>query len=195
VERIFEPFYTKKVMGRTGTGLGMAVVWGTVQDHNGYIDIQTHIHEGTTFTLYFPATREKAEKARSEIPIIDYMGKGESILVVDDIEEQREIASKIFDRLGYKVELASSGEEAVEYLKKHTADLVVLDMIMDPGMDGLETYQRILEIHPGQKAIIASGFSETDRVKQTLQLGAGAYIRKPYLLEKIGLAVREALDK
>ena len=195
MERIFEPFFTKKVMGRTGTGLGMAVVWGTVKDHDGYIDVQSRIDKGTTFTLYFPAAREKLEKDQSPLSIEDYMGKGESILVVDDIEEQREIASSMLRRLGYSAISVSSGEEAVAYLEEHSVDLIILDMIMDPGIDGLETYQRILESHPGQKAIIASGFSETDRVKEALKLGAGAYIKKPYLLERIGIAVREELDR
>lgn len=194
MERIFEPFFTKKVMGRSGTGLGMAVVWGTVKDHNGHIDVQSLTERGTTFTLYFPATREKYKKNQFPLSIEDYMGKGESILVVDDVEEQREIAFSMLKRLGYSVILVSSGEEAVDYLANHSVDLVILDMIMDPGIDGLETYQRILEFHPGQKAIIASGFSETDRVKEALRLGVGAYVKKPYLLEKIGFAVRDELD-
>ncbi len=99
MERIFEPFYTKKVMGRSGTGLGMAVVWGTVKDHKGYIDMKSNIGEGTTFTLYFPVTRKELAKDESLLSIEDYMGKGESILVVDDVEEQREIASRILKKL------------------------------------------------------------------------------------------------
>ena len=194
MEKIFEPFYTKKKMGRSGTGLGMAVVWGTVKDHNGYIDVQSAEGKGTTFTLYFPVTRKSVEE-RSEISIKDYMGKGEGILVVDDVEEQRQTASGMLRELGYSVAMVSSGEEAVEYLRTNKIDLLVLDMIMDPGMDGLETYRKIIEIHPGQKAIIASGFSETDRVKKVLSLGAGAYIRKPFLLEKIGVAVKKELEK
>ncbi len=123
------------------------------------------------------------------------MGKGEAILVVDDVEEQRKTASGMLKELGYSVASVSSGEEAVEYLKANEADLLVLDMIMDPGMDGLETYKTILEIHPGQKAVIASGFSETDRARKLQHLGAGPYIRKPFLLEKIGIAVKEELEK
>ena len=194
LEKIFEPFYTKKKMGRSGTGLGMAVVWGTVKDHNGYIDVQSTEGKGTTFTLYFPVTRKSVEE-KSEISLRDFIGKGEAILVVDDVEEQRNIASGMLKELGYSVVSVSSGEEAVEYLKANKVDLLVLDMIMDPGMDGLDTYKKILELHPGQKAIIASGFSETGRAKEIQGLGAGAYIRKPFLLEKIGLAVKEELEK
>ncbi len=124
-----------------------------------------------------------------------FSGNGESILIVDDVEEQRRIASGMLKELGYSVISVSSGEEAVEYLKTNKVDLLVLDMIMEPGMDGLDTYKKILEIHPGQKVIIASGFSETDRVKEAQRLGAGTYIRKPFLLEKIGHAAKEELGK
>ncbi|MFH1629403.1 MAG: PAS domain S-box protein [Pseudomonadota bacterium] len=195
IEKIFEPFYTKKKMGRSGTGLGMAVVWGTVKDHNGYIDIQSTEGKGTTFTLYFPVTRKGLPEDDSHLAIETYRGNGESLLIVDDVEEQRKIASGMLKELGYSVVSVSSGEEAVEYLKTNKVDLLVLDMIMDPGMDGLDTYKNILELHSGQKAIIASGFSETDRVKQVQSLGAGAYIRKPYTLAKIGIAVKEELEK
>ena len=195
IDKIFEPFYTKKKMGRSGTGLGMAVVWGTVKDHNGYIDVQSTEGKGTTFTLYFPVTRERLAENKSHLAIDSYKGNGEAILIVDDVEEQRKIASSMLKEIGYSVVSVSSGEEAVEYLKTNKADLLLLDMIMDPGMDGLDTYKKIIEIHPGQKAIIASGFSETDRVKELQNLGAGVYIRKPLLLEKIGLAVKKELEK
>ena len=171
------------------------MVWGTVKDHRGYIDIQSSQGKGSTFTLYFPVTRRESPTNESPLPIKSFEGRGESILIVDDVEEQREIASRILGKLNYAVTTVSSGEEALEYLRGRSADLVVLDMIMDPGMDGLETYRKILERNPGQRAIIVSGFSETQRVKEAQRLGAGAYIRKPYLLEKIGTAVREELDK
>jgi PAS domain S-box-containing protein len=192
-EKIFEPFYTKKNMGRSGTGLGLAIVWGTVKDHNGYIDVQTKVGEGSTFTLYFPVTREALTVPQQKQPIDQYMGRGESVLVVDDIAEQREIASELLKRLGYKVHAVSGGEEAVEYLRNNKADIVILDMIMTPGIDGLETYRRILEINPGQKAILVSGFSQTERVSEAQKLGAGAYIKKPYIMETIGTAIRNEL--
>jgi len=80
-------------------------------------------------------------------------------------------------------------------MKRNKADLLLLDMIMEPGIDGLETYKRILKLHPGQKALIASGFSETGKVREAQRLGAGAYIKKPYVLERIGLAIRAELEK
>ncbi|MDP1992491.1 MAG: response regulator [Syntrophales bacterium] len=193
--KIFEPFYTKKVMGRSGTGLGLAVVWGTVKDHNGCIDVRSEEGKGSTFTLYFPVTREALSIAQEAVSPEIYRGKGESILVVDDVKEQRELATSMLTRLGYQVTSVSGGEEAVDYVRTNKVDLIVLDMIMDPGIDGMETYQRILETHPRQKAVIVSGFSETDRVRKAQALGAGAYIRKPYVREKIGLAIRQELDR
>ena len=195
MERIFEPFYTKKVMVRSVTGLGMAVVLGTVKDHRGYIDIQSAKGKGTTFTIYFPVTRKELSKDKSHLSIKEYMGKGESVLIVDDVAQQRDIASSILNKLHYSVTTVSSGEEAIDYLKENSANLLLLDMIMEPGIDGLETYKRILKLHPSQKAIIVSGFSETKRVKAAQKLGAGVYVKKPFLLEKIGLAVRKELDK
>jgi CheY-like chemotaxis protein len=195
IERIFEPFYTKKTMGRSGTGLGMAVVWGTVKDHNGHIDVQSDLGEGSTFTLYFPVTRKKLPTAKQSIAVDKYRGNGESILVVDDIKEQREIASGMLEKLGYNVMSVPSGEEALDYMQENTADLLLLDMIMSPGMDGLETYQKILNFHPEQKAVIASGFSESEKVKDAQRIGAGPYVKKPYSFENIGLAIKGELSK
>jgi PAS domain S-box-containing protein len=195
IKRIFEPFYTKKVMGKSGTGLGLAVVWGTVKDHHGYIDVQSEKGKGSTFMLYFPVSREEIGKDEKTISLVDYMGKGESILVVDDVKEQRDLATSMLERLEYQVATIASGEAAIEYVKNKKVDLIVLDMIMDPGIDGMETYRRILEIIPDQKAVIVSGFSETDRVRKAQEMGAGAFVRKPYILEKIGLAIRKELDR
>ncbi len=119
----------------------------------------------------------------------------ETILMVDDVADQRDIAGRMLGKLGYTVVTAASGEEAVAYLSTNKVDLVVLDMIMPPGIDGLETYRRIVVHHPDQKAVIASGFSENERVSALQDLGAGEYLRKPYTLEKIGLAVRHELDR
>jgi CheY-like chemotaxis protein len=182
-------------MGRSGTGLGMSVVWGTVKDHRGYIDINSIEGKGATFTLFSPATREALKPDSNSVPIDEYKGSGESILVIDDVEEQREIASTILTKLDYAVASVSSGEEAIEYMKNNSPDLLIIDMIMDPGIDGLDTYKKIIEFHPNQKAIIASGFFRTDRIGQLQKMGAGQYIKKPYTLAKIGSAVKEELGR
>lgn len=192
LERIFEPFYTKKVMGRSGTGLGLAVVWNVVQDHEGYIDVQS-TESSTTFELYFPITREALADRESSLPLGDYKGAGETILVVDDEETQRVIVCDMLNFLGYKTEAVSNGEEAVEYLQEHTVDLILLDMIMDPGINGRETYERVIKIHPNQKAVMASGFAETDEVREAQRLGAGGFVKKPFTLEKIGFAIKYEL--
>jgi len=194
LERIFEPFYTKKVMGRSGTGLGLAVVWNTVQDHNGYINVESR-EKATAFELYFPATREKVTAEEEEVPLENYLGHGEKILVVDDEERQREIAGGILTRLGYNAETVSSGEEAIVYVNEDPVDLVVLDMVMPKGINGRETYEEIIRIRPGQKAVIASGYARTKEVDVAQGLGAGKYIKKPYTLAKVGLAVKEELEK
>ncbi|MFP4225781.1 MAG: response regulator [Desulfobacterales bacterium] len=193
LEHIFEPFYTKKKMGRSGTGLGMAVVWGTVRDHQGYIDIKSQTGAGTTVTLYFPATRNIRE-AEKLLPLDDYMGNGESVLVIDDVKEQREITSNMLAALGYTVETVPSGDAAVEFLRQQSVDLIVLDMIMDPGMDGLDTYRKIIENRADQTTLIVSGYSETERILKAQKLGAGAFLKKPFTLDKLGQAVKNELS-
>jgi PAS domain S-box-containing protein len=195
LQRIFEPFFTKKKMGRSGTGLGMAVVWGTVQDHKGRIDVRSVEGRGTEVTAFFPATRESFSKAALEPSLDAYKGTGETILVVDDMNEQREIAAKIITQLGYVAKSVDSGEQAVEFLKHEKADLLILDMIMDPGIDGLETYHRVKVSNPQQKAIITSGYAETERVRTAQRLGAGGYLRKPYTVQNLAVAIKAELNR
>jgi len=193
-EKIFEPFYSKKKLGRSGTGLGMSVIWGTVKDHNGYIDLKSEMGKGTSISIILPASRETIE-GRTDGPDIDvYKGNGEQVLVVDDLEDQRVIASQIIESLGYEVASCSSGWEALTYLKSKKADLVILDMIMQDDMDGLDTFIEIRKLNPLQKAIIASGFSETHRVHKMQELGAGEYLRKPYTIAQLGRAVSAAIN-
>ncbi|MBU0960631.1 MAG: response regulator [Proteobacteria bacterium] len=194
LKKIFEPFYSKKVMGRSGTGLGLAIVWNTVHDHDGFIDVQSD-GGGTTFNLYFPIT-DKAVEEEADSPFIEqYRGCGENILVVDDQEKQQKIARNLLDSLGYKTDTVSSGEEAVNYIKMKEVDLIVLDMIMDAGINGRQTYEEILKINPKQRALIASGFAENDEVQKTILLGASQFVKKPYSLAQMGQAVKQALSQ
>jgi len=164
----------------------------TISTVNRYVDRPLRGYDDVNIGEY--AILSVSDKDLS-IPIKDYKGNQETILVVDDMESQQEISCKMLDKLGYKTKAVSSGEEAVEYLKENTVDLLLLDMIMDPGINGRETYEKIIEIHPKQKAIIVSGFAQTDEVKKAQKLGAGQYIKKPVTFEKIGLAVKEELEK
>ncbi len=196
LDKIFEPFYTSKKMGKSGTGLGMAVVWGTVKDHQGYINCESQLGIGTTFTLFFPVTAKSALHQLQTVPLAnEYRGDGEKILVIDDIEEQRDIAATILTELGYRVTTASSGEEALVLARREHFDLLLLDMILGSGLDGLDTYRQFLLLAPGQKAIIISGFSETARITEALRLGVGQLVRKPYMIVTLGAAIREELNR
>ena len=165
-----------------------------VQDQKGYIDVASN-EKGTTFSLFFPVTRDGILETRLSTPVEDYKGNNEIILVVDDVESQREISCKMLGTLGYRTKAVASGEEAIAYVKEHQVDLLLLDMIMEPGMSGRETYEKILTFHPAQKAIIASGYAETDDVVAVQKMGAGLYIRKPLTLEKLGMAIKSGLGK
>ena len=193
INHIFEPFYSKKVMGRSGTGLGLAVVWNTVQDHGGTIQVRSS-DSGTVFELNFPVTEESEFDRPQSLQVSELKGSDEKILVVDDEQQQREIGCTMLTSMGYDVESVDSGEDALVYLKEKQVDLVVLDMIMDPGMNGLTTYEKILQIFPGQKAIIVSGFSENKEVAEAQKLGAGQYIKKPFNYIQLGSAVKKALS-
>lgn len=193
INRIFEPFYSRKVIGRSGTGLGMAVVWGTVDDHCGYISVESEEAIGTCIDIYLPITDSPPQKTTADTKITLKWGNGENLLVVDDQEDQREIATELLKHLGYKVNSVSSGEAAILYLREHNVALVILDMLMQPGMDGLETYKQILAIRKEQRVIIASGYAKANRIQETKALGVLDYVIKPYTLSKLSRAVYRAL--
>lgn len=196
LDRIFEPFYTKKVLGRSGTGLGLSIVWNTVHDHNGYI-LVTSEKGKTLFQVFFPVTDVLPEAAEPDriYTLSDYSGHNETILVVDDVASQRRITSNMLKRLGYQVKIVSSGEEAIALVRKNKIDLAVLDMIMDPGISGLETFRELKLIDPDISAVITSGYSKTKDVDKAQELGAGSFIKKPYSLQRLGLTLKEELDK
>ncbi len=193
IEHIFEPFYTKKVMGRSGTGLGLAIVWNTMQDHHGKITIKSS-ERGTCFQLYFPVSVQKEIDQVENLTTEKFTSNNEHILIVDDEPQLREIASLMLQNIGYQVDSVCSGELAIKFVKDNPVDLIVMDMLMEPGINGRQTYEEILKLYPDQKAIVASGFSESNDIKAALELGAGGFIKKPYSLAKLGQAVEEALN-
>ncbi len=191
LKKIFEPFYTKKKMGRSGTGLELALVWNTVHEYGGTVKVESDSN-GTAFYIYIPATDNQQEEKKIPARQEHIHGAG-TILVADDESLLRDVTMNILATLGYKVITAESGEEALEYLKNNEVDLVILDMNMGNGLNGLQTYQEIIKIHPGQKAFIMSGFTEESTVMEAMELGVKRFIKKPYNMETLGQAVKEVL--
>lgn len=189
---IFEPFYSRKITARSGTGLGLAVVWNTMQDHKGSVSVKSS-DKGSVFRLYFPATKQAIASVEKPATLAYLQGNFEKILVVDDDGQQLLIAEQLLTALNYTPCLVNSGEAALAFLQQEPAALVILDMIMSTGMNGLETYTTILARFPGQKALIASGFSENVDVQQARDLGASAFVRKPYSLGEMGSAIKQTL--
>ena len=190
-DKIFEPFFTTKSADRRrGSGLGLSVVQAIVHDHNGYLDLESQPGKGTTFSVYLPISRKAVDTDRAE-EIKEGAG---SVLIVDDDELQHEVAGRILRVLGYTVSVVSSGEKAVDYLREQPVDLVLLDMIMPGGWDGLDTYRKMLEVRPGQKAIIVSGYADSERVQRVQALGAGAFLRKPATMKRLAQAVRDEME-
>jgi CheY-like chemotaxis protein len=148
---------------------------------------------GSRFTLYVPATENEIVARALPLEEVELQGHGEHILVVDDESIIRGMVEKMLTNLGYQVSTVASGEAAVEFLHNRSADLLLLDMLMEPGMNGYQTFKQIKALYPQQRALIASGFSESQDVKKTQALGAGAYLKKPYTLHELGLAIQKEL--
>ena len=196
-DKLFDPFFTtRKADKQRGSGLGLSVVRGIVKDHQGFIDLESTVGKGTTFSLYLPACQDKIQPVAPEK---HYTGT-ETILVVDDDKLQIEVMTRLLQTLGYTVENAHSGEEALRLFatykaKGHFPKLIILDMVMGEGMDGAQIYQELKAINPKQRAVIVSGYAESPRVNLAQTLGAGVYLRKPITLEKLSEAVRQELDR
>lgn len=200
LNRLFEPFYMKRKMRVSrGSGLGLAVVYGVLKDHKGFIDVQAPAGRGLGLRVYLPVTGAAAAPVSPSVKT-PYQGS-ETILVVDDDEEQRKATVSWLRHIGYQVLSAPHGRAAVETIRTRDQSggdpvaVVLLDMVMGDDWDGLKTYQHILEINPRQKAIMVSGFAVIGRIKEALRLGAGQYLQKPYTAEELGRAVRQELDK
>ncbi len=200
LERVFEPFQPRKVGDRvSSTGLSLSVVYRVLQEHRGFVDIQYREGAGTTYTLYFPAAGHSQDTGPADSE--DYSGH-ETVLVLDDSKAHREMAAELLQRLGYHVITAEDGPSAIERFRearksggRWKIDLAILDLVLGDAFDGLEAYKQILEICPGQKAILVSGFAEYSRIVEARKLGLSRYLQKPYCLQTLGQAVRAELDK
>ncbi|MFA5043094.1 MAG: response regulator [Kiritimatiellia bacterium] len=205
LNRMFEPFYARdKAHSQKRSGLELAIVYAVLKEHKGFIDVRALPEKGSDFIVYFPVSLAGQAGALPEIrehqDHLDFRGN-ETVLVVDDDENQRRIVARWLRTVGYKVLTANNGRAAIELFDSAARaqgpaiDLVLLDMIMADDFDGLETYKKMLEFNPRQKAIIVSGFAATDRIKEALKLGAGQYIQKPYDFDNLGHTIRRELDK
>jgi two-component system, cell cycle sensor histidine kinase and response regulator CckA len=193
LRRIFEPFFsTKKADRCRGSGLGLSTAYAVLHDHGSYLDVETKLGSGTTFTVLFPEC-DLQPIPQGSAPLV---GGHEQLLVVDDEPMQRQVARHLLERLGYQVNLALSGEQAVSMVASGLLpDLAILDMSLGSGMDGAETYRQLLALVPGLRAIVLSAYAETDRVNVALGLGAGRFVRKPIDIATIASVVREELDR
>ncbi len=192
LDRIFDPFYSTKKMGRSGTGLGLSIVWNTVQQLNGWIEVKDN-KPGAIFEIYLPATTEQAGSNQAENIVRPLRGNGETILLIDDQPEQNETLVNLLSDLGYITYSVTSGEDGIKFLQTKDVHLVLLDMIMGDGLNGRETYEKILHIRPGQKAIIISGYSRNEEIIKAKALGAAFYLEKPVTMPILSVAIRQTL--
>lgn len=189
---VFDPFYTTKVKGKSGTGLGLSIVWNTVQEHNGWIELHDN-NPGAKFEIYLPATTDQMtrEEGASISPL---HGNGESVLLIDDEQNQNELMSNLLTSIGYHTHCVTSGEQGLHYLKENTVDIILLDMIMGEGLNGRETFEKIIEENPGQKTIVVSGYAENEEISAIKGLGVSYILEKPVTLIQVGLAIKKALN-
>ncbi|MBW1721345.1 MAG: PAS domain S-box protein [Deltaproteobacteria bacterium] len=192
LEHLFEPFFTTKEKGR-GSGLGLASVYGIVKGHGGYIDVESEQGKGSTFCLFFPASRKSIVRPVQHIGPVE--GRG-NILLVDDEERVLYSTSKLIEHLGYRVLTARSGFEAVEVYRDgfDEIDLVILDVVM-PEMNGAMTFEKLKEINPSVKVLLSSGFSIEGLASSILEQGGDGFIQKPFRLEELSRKMKEIMEK
>lgn len=194
-DKIFDPFFTtKKASKQRGSGLGLTFVHGIIRDHRGYIVLESHVGQGTIFSVYLPISRNAVQvDEQSGMP-----HGTERILVVDDDPQQVQVLTNLLEVLGYAVTGVNSGEQCLRLLRlegRHF-DLIILDMVMDHGLDGLTTYLEVSKTVPDQRVILVSGYDKAARrTVKAQQMGAGTYLRKPISLERLARSVREELDR
>ena len=192
-ERIFDPFFTTKEMGR-GTGLGLASTYGIIKGHAGYIDVESRKGEGTTFSIYLPAS-EKIVKNVVNFPEMVVKGT-ETVLLVDDEEAVLDVGRDLLEAMGYRVLSARDGREAIEVYKKNKEkiDIVILDMVM-PDMSGGTVYDELKEINSDIKTLLSSGYSIDGHASEILRRGCNGFIQKPFSITELSMKIKEIIEK
>jgi nitrogen-specific signal transduction histidine kinase/ActR/RegA family two-component response regulator len=193
LNRIFEPFYTTKGTGK-GTGLGLAVVYGIVKQHGGYINCYSEPGVGTTFKIYLPVIQIEAE-SKTALDKATLAGGTETVLLVDDEESIRDLGKRILERSGYTVLTAGNAKEALGIYTKDRdkISLVILDLIM-PEMGGKQCLEELLRINPQAKVLIATGLAANGLTREAIDMGGKGLVGKPYNVEEMLRAVRKVLD-
>lgn len=191
LEHIFDPFYSTKESGKSGTGLGLAIVWNSVMESDGWVEVASD-ETGTRFDVYLPAAGAKLS-SEPPSPAKPVEGGGNTILLVDDQESQNEVLQKMLNSIGYKAFCATSSEEALGFLRSCRVDVVILDMLMENDLDGCQLYRKILDLNPGQKALVVSGFAESEQISAARELGIRHILEKPVTLPEVSRAIRETL--
>ncbi len=193
LQKVFDPFFTTKKLDR-GTGLGLASAYGIIKNHNGFFEVSSEKNKGTTFNFYIPASEKKVMQQKAKPQEIQ---KGnETILLVDDEDMVIDATSEMLETLGYSVNVARSGEEAILFCRKNNdkIDLIILDIVM-PAMNGVEAYGILKKINPQIKVLLSSGYSVNESVTNMLDNGCQGFIQKPFSLTQLSQKVREVLDK
>lgn len=188
--QIFEPFVTTKPHGR-GTGLGLSGVRSVVEQAGGAITVDTRLGQGTTFDLYFPAYTQPVSDATAPIPATSPSGT-ETILVIDDDRQVRQIAASVLGVLGYRVLEAGDTAEAIRLCREEAPDLVLTDLVM-PGLNGPEIAEHCRKVHPGIPVVMMTGYFD-DEARAVLEQLRAVLLRKPFTPEALGRAIRDALD-
>ena len=193
-DKIFDPFFSTKDVGK-GSGLGLASVYGIVKNHDGFIDVDSEKGKGTTFNIYLPASGKEAKKQSSLPRKLEIKAGHGSILIVDDESMIVEVGKEMLEKLGYRVFVARSGQEALDIYLQHREEinLVILDMIM-PGMGGGKTYDRLREIDESVKVILSSGYTIDGQAKEIMKRGCNGFIQKPFSIEVLSRKLHEVLS-
>ena len=192
--QIFDPFFTTKKSGQ-GTGLGLAMVYGIVKDHDGFITCQSNPGKGTAFFLYFPAIAAEDNAAAHPEAVVSVPGGTETILLIDDESGIRDFGQKILEKHGYTVIVAQSGEEAIETYRRweQGIDLVIVDLGM-PGMGGLKCIEYLKRIHPDCRMIASSGYADDDLIASAREAGAREFVAKPYFVRDLLAKIRYMMN-